>query len=124
MYLLEFISRNELPKGNKDLFRKSIYEKYWLDRFGPPKDLLPTSDAFIGCRYLEHERIDDVRTGHCKTFYQILSEFYNLDIHNSFGLSITDYMNFTPKVIDIIKKAGRDKLLKQEEIAKSLNNIK
>lgn len=124
MYLFEFISNNEIPKGNSDLTRKALYERYWLERFGQPKDFIPSSDAFLGCRYLEHERIDDVRTGHCKTFYQILSEYYNLDIYNSFGISIKEYMEYTPKEIDIIKRAAREKLLKQEALAKSLNNLK
>lgn len=123
-FLLDFIDTGNKPIGNADLFRRSLYERHFYRLISGGK-LTTNESCYSGTLYLDSERIDDVRTRCIKTYRDYLKDYCELDIHNAFGLSITEYLNHTPKDILILNEIALKRLKDQaREISQQLINGK
>lgn len=106
--MIDVIESGLKPAGNTDLVRKSLYERHYAKKFNVK--LNKDEECFSGCLFLEHERIDDVYLDNVKSYRRILEDYYNLNIFKSFGLSLDQYLDRTPKELSILNEIAIKKL--------------
>lgn len=107
-FLLDYIDEVGVCPGNPDIFRKSLYENYYYRKFYG-SNIPKQSTYFSGALWLEHERIDDVYFMKSKSFKSYAVDFVNLEIYQTFGINLKEYLEMCPKDIAILNEVATTK---------------